>query len=318
MPVALIIALAASLGIHLSVLFGPEMGLSTEPETPPLLAELRPLPKALAEPVHKPVKPKLRKALPRQGVESLASATPVISVPGESPDVAPERLAESQAMAAEEPPQSVASRLPERGRILYRVDRGDSGFEIGKATSEWAINDGRYRLNLETETTGLVWLFKAYRISMESQGRLDAEGLKPEHFAIRRNGADAGEKASFDWENMQIHLGDGATHPMAAGVQDLLSFNFHLGFMAHSEVANALPITTGKKYGIYRLEVLGDEEVDTPAGMMRTLHLRAPGTNTTELWLAYDYLLLPVKIRHTDAKGDSLVQIALHIQLSPE
>ncbi len=318
MPVALIVALAASLGIHLSVLFGPELGVSTEPEASPVLAELRPLPKALSEPVHKPVKPKIRKALPRQGVESVASATPVISVPGESPDRVPEAVVENKDLVVEAPPAVVPSRLPERGRILYRVDRGDSGFEIGKATSEWAINDGRYRLNLETETTGLVWLFKAYRISMESHGRLDADGLKPEHFAIRRNGTDAGEKASFDWENMQIQLGDGATHPMAAGVQDLLSFNFHLGFMPHSEVGNVLPITTGKKYGIYHLEVLGDEEVDTPAGLMRTLHLRAPGTNTTELWLAYDYLLLPVKIRHTDAQGDSLVQIALHIQLSPE
>ena len=81
---------------------------------------------------------------------------------------------------------------------------------------------------------------------------------------------------------------------------------------------SALPIATGKKYGVYRLEVLGDEEIELPAGVLRTLHLRAPGVNTTELWLAYDYLLLPVKIRHVDSKGDSLVQVATHIRLSPE
>ena len=46
---------------------------------------------------------------------------------------------------------------------------------------------------------------------------------------------------------------------------------------------------------------------------MRTLHLRAPGVNTTELWLAYDYLLLPVKIRHVDNKGGILVQVATEI-----
>ena len=46
MPVALIIALAASLGIHALVLFGPDFGLGiSEPESPPLLAELRPMPK---------------------------------------------------------------------------------------------------------------------------------------------------------------------------------------------------------------------------------------------------------------------------------
>lgn len=40
--------------------------------------------------------------------------------------------------------------------------------------------------------------------------------------------------------------------------------------------------------------------------------------NTTELWLAYDYLMLPVKIRHVDRKGDSLVQVAIKIEVSPE
>ncbi len=318
MPFALILALTASLGIHLSVLFGPDFDLSTEPEDQALLAELRPLPKSLSPPVQKPAKPRPKKKAAHQGVESVASASPVMNVPVSSAQTLPEPEAEPAASLAEEVPITESSRLPGRGRILYRVDRGDDGFEIGKATSEWEINEGHYRLKLVTETSGLVWLFKSYRIDMESQGRLDAGGLKPERFSLRRNGVESDENASFDWEQMQIRLGNGAIHGLSAGAQDLLSFNFHLGFMPHSEVAKSLPIATGKKYGIYRLEMLGDEEIETPAGVMRTLHLRAPGTNTTELWLAYDYLLLPVKIRHSDAKGDSFVQIALHIQLSPE
>ena len=67
--------------------------------------------------------------------------------------------------------------------------------------------------------------------------------------------------------------------------------------------------------GLNPVEVLGDEDIELPAGTMRTLHLRTPGTNSTELWLAYDYLLLPVKIRHEDNKGDSFVQVATDIRL---
>ena len=76
-----------------------------------------------------------------------------------------------------------------------------------------------------------------------------------------------------------------------------------------------LPITTGKKYDLYPLERVGDEMIETPVGQLQTLHLRAPGANTTELWLAYDYLLLPVRIRHEDKKGNSLVQTAIAVRL---
>jgi hypothetical protein len=62
---------------------------------------------------------------------------------------------------------------------------------------------------------------------------------------------------------------------------------------------------------------LGDELIKLPAGEIRTLHLRAPGENTTELWLAYDYLLLPVKIRFVDRNDRVFVQVATQIQTSP-
>jgi hypothetical protein len=321
MPVALFMALAASLGFHVAMLLGPEINLGSEPEAQPLWAELKPLPKSLAEAPKKSL-PSRKKTQPVPRLTTGAGATAVMRVPEATTAPMSEASAESvpvpPELMHEAIPVADVSRLPDHGRILYRVDRGDQGFEIGKATSEWNIDDGHYRLRLETETTGLVWLFKSYRIVMESEGRIAGDGLRPEHFSIRRNGVDAGENAVFDWEQMLISVGNHAPQSMSPGAQDLLSFNYQLGFMPNPEVSNTLPITTGKKYGIYRLEILGDEEIETPAGVMRTLHLRAPGTNTTELWLAYDYLLLPVKIRHADDKGDSFVQVALQIQLSPK
>jgi hypothetical protein len=229
------------------------------------------------------------------------------------PETLPEPVVAAQAVDS----APVAPRLPPRGRIQYRVDRGDSNFEIGVARHEWAIVDGYYRLTSVLETTGLVWLLKSYRMEMESRGMMTADGLRPSFFAITRNGQETREKATFNWENMTVRIGDRAEQALANGAQDLLSFNYQLGFLPHPEAGNTLPIATGRKYGVYRLEVLGDEEIEIPAGTMRTLHLRAPGVNTTELWLAYDYLLLPVKIRHVDAKGDSFVQVATQIQLSP-
>jgi len=332
MPVPLIIAFAVSLGLHAAALFGPEFDLSTEPETPTIVAEIRPLPppqaRVEAAPrTEKPVRPKA----PRRKVEAPANRVPAPALPEElpvpgAPELPPAAAqetpaalpsAEVEAAPAEPESASVAPRLPPRGMIRYRVDRGDSNFAIGYSLSEWEIVDGRYRLHSVVESTGLVWLFKAIRIETESRGTISDQGLRPETFVIRRNGKETGEQASFDWASMKVRVGDRAEQALAYGAQDLLSFNYQLGYLPNAGAGSTLPIATGKKYGIYRLEVIGDEEIEVPAGTLRTVHLRAPGDNTTELWLAYDYLLLPVKIRHVDVKGDSFVQVATQIQLSP-
>ena len=346
MPIVLLIALAASLGIHAAALFGPDIELSAEPESLPLMAELRALPKPPAlvpllepEPEVKPENPplaqpkpvKLIKPPPRKA-QKVVRASPVLNLPGDvpaptiQPDPSQEAIAEaipasesvSESAPEEVIPVAISARMPPRGVILYRVDRGDSNFEVGSSKQSWEIADGRYRLTSEIETTGIVWLFKSIRIETESRGALTAEGLRPESFVTRRNGQETKEKAFFDWDAMKVQVGDRAEQDLVPGSQDVLSFNYQLGYLPNLEAGTALSIATGRKYAVYRLEVVGEEEIEVPAGRMRTLHLRAPGVNITELWLAYDHLMLPVKMRHVDAKGDSIVQVATQIQLSPE
>jgi hypothetical protein len=61
------------------------------------------------------------------------------------------------------------------------------------------------------------------------------------------------------------------------------------------------------------VDSLGEEEIETPAGRFRTLHLRAMTDNVTEVWIALDHDRLPVKIRFTDKKGDSFEQVATEL-----
>jgi len=337
MPFSLIIALAVSLGIHLAVLFGPEIEMPVNSDTPPIMVELKPQP--IPSPVLAPAaKPKPAVAIkakkpPRRNGETVASATPVLSVPEATAETfeppSPAAGLTSPAGAVVEPvadpavesvmdPVSapVESRLPPRGIIRYRVDSGDRNFQIGVARQEWEIVDGHYRLSSVLETVGVAWLFKSYRLDMESRGQVTADGLRPDAFVIRRNGKDSSEKASFDWGNMTVRVGNRAEQMLDKGAQDFLSFNYQLGFMRHAEAGSALPLATGKKYTVYRLDVLGDEEIDVPAGKMRTQHLQVPG-ESIDLWLAYDYLLLPVKIRFVDRNDRVFVQVATQIETSP-
>ncbi len=333
MPLALIVALVASLGVHALALFVPDIELSAVPEPSVLTAELQPLPKALppAEPSPKRErKPPLAK--PGKSHHTTApqtSATPVLSMPPAAP--ATDLPQPAPAVATEpDPPQPAPNpellpteaRLPARGTIRYRVDRGERGFELGRSTHDWAVVDGHYRITAVTETSGLAALIKPLRVEVESRGKMTAAGLQPEHFVIRRDGKVGHEQADFDWDRMLLRIGgqdsNTTTQSLTPGAQDLLSFHYQMGFLPHPEANNSLPIATGKKYTTYRLEAVGDEQIEIPAGVFRTLHLRAPGDNTTELWLAYDYLLLPVKIRHLDRHGDSFVEVATEILLSKE
>lgn len=352
----LFLAFAISILGHGLLLLVPGFKFAPDVEPPRLIAELRSLPEKLealpalsvpAEPVRASDKKRpARKKLPKPKKSPSSNTPTVIAAPlpevlspiveesiaavetvGYALDATEggdggsnERGADEDAFTQGAPVllDNTALRLPTRGTIHYRVDRGDSNFEVGRAINHWRIAAGRYHLVSVVETTGLVWLFKSLHIEMESKGFVSPAGLRPETFVIRQRGKTIREWALLDWAAMKVKVGELPEMNLLEGTQDLLSFNFQLGFIAQSGSVEKLPIVTGKKYREYGVQVLGKEEIELPVGVLQTIHIRAPGENMTELWLAYDYLLLPVKIRHVDKKGDVLVQVATAILLGEE
>ena len=346
MPVALRWAFAFSLLIHAGVLFWLEPGLDAE--SPPLIltAELRPMPKVDATPARAAVHQAEPEAVaptprPKRVAKRTPPHQPAAAVRPASPEaVAPAMttpLADAAGTAAPDNPPREASRdvasevptepmvpmptteaairdFPAQGRIVYRVDRGDAGFQIGISRQEWQIADGAYRLHSVSETVGLAWLVRSVKQEAESRGKMTAHGFVPESYAVLRNGRETSEKAIFDWENRGVEVGKRGRVSLEPGAQDFLTFAYQLGFADPSASGTSMPIATGKKYGVYRLENLGDEEIAIPLGKLRTAHFRVAGIDA-ELWLAYEYSLLPVKIRFIDNKGDTYVQVATTIEL---
>lgn len=317
MPIAIVLALAASLGIHAAALFGTDVELFGGPAEEPvaLRAELQPPPAlpppAAQKPAAKP-KPKLKPA-PLASARPSAAAPTVPLVPVE-PDV-PVLADEATEKLASPPAEAIKPLLPASGVIRFAILMGADGFRIGRAEHRWEFaQDGSYRLYGMTETSGLAALFKAVRFENESRGRLVAGGLQPEHYLARKNGKDANENADFDWTSPQVLLSrDGQVRQVAPGTQDILSLNYHLAYVRQPESGASVGVVTGKKYERYALDSLGEEEIETPAGRFRTLHLRAMTDSVTEIWLALDHHRLPVKIRFTDKKGDVFEQIATEL-----
>ncbi|WP_415036223.1 DUF3108 domain-containing protein [Azonexus sp.] len=331
----LIIAVFFSLLLHGLALLSFDFGMFGEPpETPSLHAEIRP-PAALVPPLaemaaaERPVKKEKPQAKPdpktatksaQEIITSAATAdektasTVSATAPESANHPAPERMETAATPEHEKTPPAAAfsALLPGEGRLEFVVIKESLGMQIGRAEHRWRFEeDGSYQLNSRIETSGLAAFFKPLRQEHESRGRLGPQGLQPETFRVLRNGQPRGEDAEFDWAaNEVIFLQrDPRRYALKAGSQDVLSLNYQLAYLPRLEEGVEIGVVTGKKYERYALDALGEENLTTPAGVFRTLHLRAAGETLTEIWLALDYRRLPVKIRFTDKKGDSYSQL---------
>ena len=325
MPVALFAALLGSLAIHAAALFGTDAELfGGEPEaTVPLRAELRPLPEPPATPPEAapeaapaaPAKPAARPAkTPKLAMTKPApQAVPV--APATETEPAPEIAPEMPSTATRPPAEPAKPILPATGTIRFAIYKESLGLQIGRAEHRWEFaEDGSYRLTGITETSGLAALFKPVRLQTESRGRMVAGGMQPDSYRTLKNGKDANENADFDWATGAVTLSrDGSVRPIAPGTQDILSLNYQLAYLGKLAEGSTLGVVTGKKYERYAIDSLGEEEIETPAGRFRTLHLRAMTDSVTEIWIALDRQRLPVKIRFTDKKGESFEQVATEL-----
>ncbi len=322
MPIGLLAALIGSLALHAAALFGADFELpGNDPEPQALNIELRPLP---PPPPAAAALPKTKAATTKRPLPA-SSAVPGVSPQALAPAASPGVPAASVENASPEPstaevvlpapPAPAKPRFPAQGVIRYVVSMGSQGFYVGRAEHRWEFTaDGHYRLQGMMETTGLVSLFKSLRFENESRGRLTARGLEPDSYRTLKNGRDGNENADFDWPAGVVRLArDGSVREISPGSQDILSLNYQLAYLAAPEQGAVIGVMTGKKYERYALDSLGEEELETPAGHFRTLHLRAMTENVTEIWIALDRYRLPVKIRFTDKKGDSFEQLVTAI-----
>lgn len=334
MPLALIFALAASLGIHAAALFAPEIELTSFLiETPPLQAEIVTLPLPPTEKkavnVKTPSKPPAKEH-PKQHPKNKAqpglqpASAPALAPVAESAPVSPASAAPAatpaevpaKAVASEAPPVATAPTSRQRvvGRIRFILYKGEQGMEVGQAIHQWEVGNGTYHLTGSLETTGLAALFKPVKIVQESRGRVDGSGLHPEHFTVTRNGSPSGERADFDLAAGTVSVAGRAPQPAGIGAQDLMSFHYQLGLLAPSGRLE-MEVATGKKFDRIRFELLNEELLHTPAGDFRTRHYRAAGDTTTEVWVALERSGVPVKIRHIDRNGDSFDEVAAELTI---
>ena len=324
MPIAF--ALVASALLHAAALLGPGWVLpgTHEPEPATTIeAVLAPPPVAAPVPVAKtppkpPPRPRPQPAAQPVVATEAPAAIAVAQASAEAPPVALPPVETPPAAVVPAPtleppaPQPANTALPGRGRLRYVITRGEGGFVIGQAVHSWDHDGFTYRLKSMTETTGLAAVFKPVQVFQSSQGEITAEGLRPREFRHERAGSI--DTANFDWMRRVVRYAS-REDSIVAGTQDMLSMYYQLVLLAPQSGVVEMPIATGRKLEIFRLEVLGEVSLALPGGERRALHVRTRSSNDTiELWLRTGADAasrgLPLKIRFIDRRGDIFDQIA--------
>ena len=311
------IALAVLL-LHLGALLplGPAW---FDPEGPPVVAAtmqvrslalpaataMAPLPAARVAEARSPARPPVPRS--RAAFAASAPAATPPSAMAEPAEPGGEPLAPA-ALATVDVPVYL-TRLPPAGQWHYRMQRG---LVVGSADLEWALQaDARYTLHLQGRVAGMTVLDWA------SQGQLDAAGVAPERFAVRRRGRDT-HAANFQREAGKLTF-SGPTHqlPLLPGAQDRLSWMLQL-----PAVVAAAPerFVAGASVQLFVAGARGDAEVwtfvvagaemlgDTPTLKLVREPTRLYGIRV-EVWLDPAAHYLPLRAVQTPSGGGAALEL---------
>lgn len=337
-------AIGISIALHIAALFGtPRFDIEwmyEEVRPAPIVVELvlHPPPQPVVEPkpsrpaakkrAARPPKPARASPATREPSEAVAVAEPP-SPDGETPLVAEQAQAEepaasAQAEVAQQPapepkPEAVAEEPAleyplKQAHLVFDLYYGRSSTKVGQVTHTWTQDGERYSAESVAEAVGFISFFFGGRFVQRSVGQLTKTGLLPDQYTLERGRGDKPETARFDWEDHKVALAwknESRVLDLPEGAQDPVSMLHQLYFMKPVPAAARLDIATGRKLNRYLYQLVGEELLETPLGMLTTLHFRRqePDGTLMDVWVDQHRNLLPVRIHLVDRKGGVLDQV---------
>ncbi len=193
------------------------------------------------------------------------------------------------------------------------------GAQIAKMTRRFSQKgDGEYQYHSETNTTGLVSLFRKDHIIETSNWQLQAHKLVPMDYYYDHSGGKKDRKVSisFDWENNLITNSiDGSSWkmPTSPNIMDKLLYQLAIMYdLKAGKKSLQYTIADGGKTKIYNFEYIGEETIGTPLGKLKTVKLQRHKPNSrrkSTLWCAKDLEYLPIKVENIERDGKITVAL---------
>jgi hypothetical protein len=196
--------------------------------------------------------------------------------------------------------------------------------ESGSGMIRWQNSGAAYKIQ------GALEVQNANVLVFLSDGVFDRHGVSPLIYSINRNGL-AEITSNFHRERNTISFSTSEKYyPRLGGEQDTASVIWQLAGIGRHDAAAFktdaefhMFVADANNADLWLIRVVGLEEIDTPLGKLQAWHLlrAAPaGTQeqTVEFWLAPEKEWYPVRLRYTEANGDSLDLTVSEITLVPD
>lgn len=217
--------------------------------------------------------------------------------------------------------------LPPSAELRYNLRLDRRGHSVsGNGRLLWMRSNNQYA-NIHGDFT----VPDAYSLQFLSEGAIHPpHGISP--LAYTEKLPDKPEaKARFEREGQIIRFSESQkSHPILGGEQDTASVIWQLSGIGRHDGGTFRPAVQFQLFvagthnaDIWLISIVGLEEIETPLGKLQAWHLlrAAPaGTQeqTLEFWLAPDREWYPVKLRYTEANGDTLDLTVSEISLVPD
>lgn len=216
----------------------------------------------------------------------------------------------------------LAARATPPAAVNASYDVYRDGLHVATVEESYENTGARYHIVSHSNPAGLLALFVRAKVKVQSNGAVTPAGLQPEQLQYGRlDDPSKNVSAVFDWQARELHMtfdGRNETVQLPAGTQDRLSVMYQFMFVPADQLRElAFQMTNGRKIEPYRYQLAGSEQLDTPIGKLDTLHFvkqREPGENGTEVWLAPERNLFPVKLLILENDGSTFEQVITQLE----
>src|SRR5688500_15874593 len=140
-------------------------------------------------------------------------------------------------------------------RIEAEYQLTNRGVNIGRMTETYVRTGDNYRIHSVSRSEGLLKVLFDEQITLQSTGRVGAQGLQPLRFEERRTREPKRNvEADFDWERgvmSSLFRGEVTRHTLPPATQDRISMMYQFMHVTGRSGNLTLSMSNGRKIELY-------------------------------------------------------------------